>query len=258
MATLITGASSGIGFELAKIAAANRHDLVLVARSEDTLSALARDLRQAHGIKTEVVAADLSDRLAPSRIAARIEPLGLTIDVLINNAGFGLYGKFSENPLETELQMIQVNISALTDLTKRFVRPMLAGGRGRILNVASTAAFFPGPLMAVYYATKAYVLSFSEALANELQGTGVTVTALCPGPTTSGFQSAARLEGSRLVAGKMLSTSAEVARFGWDAMMRGKVVAVHGRSNVALVEATRFLPRAALRKMVRAAQERRA
>jgi len=258
MTTLITGASSGIGLELARIAAANRHDLVLVARREDKLSALARELRQSFGIKTEVVAADLADRLAPARLMARIEPLGLSIDVLVNNAGYGLYGRFAETSLDTELQMIQVNIAALTELTKRMVGPMVSRRQGRILNVASTAAFFPGPLMAVYYATKAYVLSFSEALANELQGTGVTVTALCPGPTASEFQATAKLEESRLVAGKMLATSAEVARFGWAAMMKGTVVAIPGASNRALVEATRLLPRAALRKIVRAAQERRA
>jgi len=257
MATLITGASGGIGLELARIAAASRHDLILIARSEDKLTRLARELRKAHSINVEAVAADLADPLAGERLMSRLDPLGVSIDILINNAGFGLYGRFVDNPLDTELAMIQVNITALTELTKRFVVPMVARRKGRIMNVASTAAFFPGPLMAVYYATKAYVLSFSEALANELGGTGVTVTALCPGPTTSGFQAAAKLEESRLIAGKILATSAEVARFGWDAMMKGQVVAIYGASNRAMVAATRVVPRAALRKIVRSAQERR-
>jgi short-subunit dehydrogenase len=257
MTTLVTGASDGIGQELARIAAAHRDDVVLVARRESRLRDLARELEQQHGIRAHVVAADLARTGAGSEVASRVADLGIHVDHLINNAGFGIYGRFDETPLDVELQIIQVNIVALTELTKRLLPGMVARRRGRILNVASTAAFLPGPLMAVYYATKAYVLSFSEAIANELQGTGVTVTVLCPGPTASGFQAAAHLEESKLVAGKTLATSRQVARDGYRAMMAGKTIVVSGFSNKLVAQVPRLLPRRVVAKIVRRVQERR-
>ena len=257
MTALITGASSGIGLELARIFAANRHDVVLVARSEDKLREVAREC-ESKGIKSHVVGADLARPDAARTIVDRVAALGVHIDFLVNNAGFGVYGRFAETPLDRELESIQVNVVALTELTKRLLPAMIARRSGRILNVASTAAFVPGPLMAIYYATKAYVVSFSEAIANELEGTGVTVTVLCPGPTETGFQSAANLEGSRIVSLLRKADSLSVARAGYDAMMAGKVVAVPGVSNKVGALVPRLFPRAVIRKVVRAIQEPRA
>ncbi|HEY7290476.1 MAG TPA: SDR family oxidoreductase [Vicinamibacterales bacterium] len=256
MTTLITGASSGIGLELARICAAHKHDLVLVARSGDKLRALADELKRS-GVRIDVFQTDLSHREAPAAVQQFVELKGLTVDILVNNAGYGLYGRFTETSLATELDMIQLNVVALTELTKRMLPGMVARKQGRILNLASTASFLPGPLMAVYYATKAYVLSFSEAIATELDGTGVTVTALCPGPTASGFQSTAHLEDSKLVAGRTLPTAAAVARFGYDALMAGTAVAIPGATNKLTANIHRFFPRAMVRKTVMSAQERR-
>jgi hypothetical protein len=175
---LITGASSGIGLELARIFAADKWDVALVARSEGKLRELASELQNAHGVRARVIAADLAKPSAPDEIMAALE--GVEIDALVNNAGFGLGGEFVKADLHTELEMIQVNITALTHLTSLVLPSMVARRRGAILNVASTPAFQPGPFMSVYYATKAYVLSFSEAIVEELTGSGVTVTALCP------------------------------------------------------------------------------
>jgi len=256
MTALITGASSGIGLELARIFAARGMNVVLVARRDDTLRTLAAEL-QASGVRADVIAADLAAPGAAGSLYARVQSLGVDVDVLVNNAGFGLYGPFLESPLETDLSMIQLNIAAVTELTRRFLPAMVARRRGRIMIVSSTAAFFPGPLMAVYYATKAYLLSFSEAIANELQGTGVTVTALCPGPTESGFAAAAKQEESRLIAGRTLMTSREVAQQGYDALMAGKPVVITGWSNKLSVLAPRLLPRRAVASIVRVAQERK-
>src|SRR5216684_4294091 len=195
---LITGASSGIGLDLARIFAAKKFDLILTTRTEAKLRDLARELERQHKIEAHVIVADLAEPDGPHRIFAEIVRLGLPIDNLVNNAGFGAYGEFKDIRLQEDLDMIQVNITALTHLTNLALPQMIKRERGRIMNVASTAAFQPGPLMAVYYATKAYVLSFSEALANEVHGTGVSVTALCPGPTASGFQAGAAMNDSRL------------------------------------------------------------
>ena len=256
MTALITGASSGIGLELARIFASNRYDLVLVARNEAKLLELARECESA-GVHAYVIPADLSKADAPRSIVEGVGRLGLEIDVLVNNAGYGLYGPFVETSLATELDMIQVNIAALTELTKRFLPGMVARRSGRILNLASTAAFVPGPLMAVYCATKAFVLSFSEAIANELEGSGVTVTALCPGATASGFLAVASLEESRLVAGRTLPTSRDVAQAGYDALMAGKVVYVPGVLNKLTAFSPRFGPRWLIRRVARYLQERR-
>ena len=250
---LITGPSSGIGLDLAHLFAADGHDVVLVARSEGKLRELAAELEGRHGIAAHVIVADLARPDAPRDVFAAAPP----VDVLVNNAGFGLSGPFAETALRTELDMIQVNIAALTHLTKLFLPQMLERRRGRILNVASTASFQPGPLMAVYYATKAYVLSFSEAIAEELTGTGVTVTALCPGPTATGFQKTAhRRPGTALKVMKPVP-SLDVARAGYRGLMRGQRVVIPGVKNKLGVQSLRVTPRAVVTKLVRALQERR-
>jgi len=188
---LVTGASSGIGLELARLFAGDGHDLVLVARSEGRLREIGEQLETAHGITATVVASDLSKPNAARDLVEALRAALIEIDVLVNNAGFGLSGAFIDNDPRTQLDMLQVNVVALTELTRLLLPPMVARRSGRILNVASTAAFAPGPLAAVYGATKAYVLSFSEAIGEELRHSGVTVTALCPGPTQSGFSAAA-------------------------------------------------------------------
>jgi len=253
--TLITGASSGIGLETARICAANGQHLLLAARRLDRLDALAAELRAAHGITVHTFAADLSKAEDVERLVAHSQEQGLTIDILINNAGFGDWGLFHETDWEKEAQMIDLNVRALTQLTKAFLPGMVARGRGRVMNVASTAAFQPGPLMAVYFATKHYVLAFSEAIANELKGTGVTVTALCPGITESGFVDAAAMKSSRLAKQKM-PTSAEVARYGFEAMMKGKTVAVHGTVNRLLSATTGLMPRAWVTAITRRIMDR--
>src|SRR2546423_6004428 len=192
---LITGASSGIGLDLARLVAADGNNVVLVARSGDKLAELAAELESKHHIRAFVAPIDLADPGAPEELYHVLEEQGIAIDILINNAGFGTHGPFAEADLAAQMQMLQVNVAALTQLTWLFLQPMIRRKQGRIMNVASTAAFQPGPFMAVYYASKAYLLSFSEALANELHGTGVTVTTLCPGPTITGFQHRAGLEG---------------------------------------------------------------
>lgn len=251
---LVTGASNGIGLELAKIYAARGYDLVLVARSQAKLDELAAELQQAHGTRSRVVALDLGQPGAATSLARMLDAERVEVDVLLNNAGYGLFGEFTQTDLSTELAMIQLNVVALTELCKPIAQSMKARGRGQILNVASTAAFQPGPLMAVYYATKAYVLSFSEALAAELEGSGVTVTALCPGPTASGFQAAAALEGSKLVKGKKLPSAAEVAAHGVAALDRGKTVTIPGVQNWMLAQSVRFMPRKAVTKIVMSTQ----
>jgi len=196
---LITGASGGIGLELAKLFARDRFNLVLVARSRDKLDQLAAELSRKYDMKTLVIAKDLSDHNAPQEVYDEVVKAGIDVDILVNNAGYTMLGKFVELGVQEQMQMAQVNIMTLTHLTRLFLPGMVERGYGNVLNVASTAAFQPGPLMAVYYASKAYVLSFSEAIGNELRGTGVTVTVLCPGPTRTGFQSRGGVEGARLL-----------------------------------------------------------
>jgi hypothetical protein len=254
---LVTGASSGIGAALARLLAASGFELVLVARREDRLVELRDDLAKRHGTRSTVLVSDLGQYTAPADLVARLDSLGIRVSVLVNNAGFGLYGPFAATSWDSELQMLQVNIVALTALTKLLLPGMLARRDGRILNVASTAAFQPGPLMAVYYASKAYVLSFSEALANEVKGTGVTVTALCPGPTASEFQGTARLEKSRLVRLVRLQTTEQVARAGYEGLMKGKAVVIPGLVNWLGAQSPRVLPRSWVRFIVRRAQDPR-
>jgi short-subunit dehydrogenase len=253
LTALITGASSGIGLDLAHLFAADGHDVVLVARSEGTLRELAGELEAKYSISARVIVADLARPDAPREVFAAAPP----VDILVNNAGFGISGRFAETALRTELDIIQVNITALTHLTKLFLPQMLARGRGRILNVASTAAFQPGPLMAVYYATKAYVLSFSEAIAEELRETEVTVTALCPGPTATGFQKVADLGTESLLKLMKPVSSMDVARAGYRAMMRGQRVVIPGIKNKLGVQSVRITPRRVVTRVLRALQERR-
>ena len=252
---LVTGASSGIGLELATLLARDRHNLILVARSRDRLEAIARGLTEEYGVSVTILARDLARPESPPAIAREVEERGLRVEILVNNAGFGVYGQFAETPIAKELDMIQVNVTALTHLTKLFLPAMRANRRGRILNVASTAAFQPGPLMAVYYATKAYVLSFTEALANELAGSGVTVTALCPGPTITDFQKEAGLEGTRLFHSRLVMNAPEVARAGYEGMLRGKRIVIPGAGNFFLVEALRVSPRRLVTAIARRIQE---
>ncbi len=247
---LVTGASSGIGRELAKCFAGDGCRLVLVARKRQALQALADELRQAHRTQSEILPADLSEKEAPARIFGHLEANGTRVDVVVNNAGFGAYGQFAELPAGRQLDMVQVNVTALTHLTRLFLPGMIERRRGGILNVASVAGFEPGPLMAVYFATKAYVLSFSEAIAEELIGTGVTVTALCPGATATSFAEAAKGRFSRRF--QQLAMSAEtVAQIGHRAFRKGQVVAVSGWRNRFLAFSVRLGPRSLVRKIAR-------
>jgi len=253
---LITGASGGIGRDLARLFAAGGHHLLLVARSADALDQLGAELARAYGIRATTVPADLTDPDAPAAVHRAVRDLGAEVDVLVNNAGNGLYGRFAEADIDTELRMIQLNVTAVTHLTKLFLPAMLARRSGRILNVASTAAFQPGPLMAVYYATKAYVLSFSEALAEELAGSGVTVTTLAPGATRTGFQAQAKMDEARLFRRPTVMTSEAVARAGYEGLMRGERIVIPGLVNKALVQALRLAPRTLVTKILKAANER--
>src|SRR5437868_6707987 len=254
---LVTGGSGGIGLELAKVLARNGYDVVLVARNRDALEAAAGQIEGKHEVKAHVFAADLRRREAPQSISDFLHNENIPIEILVNNAGFGLGGEFADTDLDRELEMIQVNIAALTQLTKLFLPPMIKRKSGRILNVASTAAFQPGPLMSVYYASKAYVLSFSEALSEELRDTGVTVTALCPGPIKTDFASTAQVGHSRLFTLFGLADAASVAEFGFRAMMQGKRVAIPGIRNKLVAESHRFFPRNLVTRVARMAQEKR-
>ena len=254
MTTLITGASSGIGLELAHIAAVRGEDLILVARNISKLESLKSDIEISTSVKVTIIEKDLSLEESPSEIFWEVQRLWLTVDHLINNAWFWDFGDFTTTQWSKEKQMIDLNIRSLTEMTKLFLPQMLDRKYGRIMNLASTAAFQPGPGMAVYFASKSYVLSFSEAISEELSGRWVTVTALCPGPTESGFQSAANLWESKLVKGKKLPTSKEVAEYGYRVMMAGQVVAVHGWMNAIMAQSVRFTPRFLIRKIVHAMQ----
>jgi short-subunit dehydrogenase len=243
---LITGASSGIGAELAKLCAADGYDVVLVARQRAALEDLAFSLSQAHAIAARAVIADLAD---PAAARVVFDAAG-AIDILVNNAGFGLRGAYAGTDWEAEARMIQVNVTALAHLTKLYLPGMIARRSGRILNVASTAAFVPGPFMAMYYATKAFVFSFSLAIANELQGTGVTLTVLCPGPTRTNFFETAGTADTNIIKGPSMS-AASVAREGYKAMMAGKAEIIAGGRNRWMIWGARFAPRRMLAGIAR-------
>ena len=247
---LITGASLGIGKELAKEFAADGRDVVMVARSEDKLRDLAGELEAAHGVTAHVLPADLTDPDAPVQIFSALQAQGLELDYLVNNAGFGANGPFAELPYQSQLDMIQVNVDALVALSHLALQGMLARKKGRILNIASTAGFQAGPDMAIYFATKAFVLHFSEAIAEEVRGSGVTVTAHCPGATLTNFGDTAGNAKSILF--KLGAAPADkVARHAYRSMMKGRVVAVEGLMNWISAFSVRFGPRALVRKIAR-------
>ena len=247
---LITGASSGIGRELARWFAAAGADLVLVARRGDRLRDLGRELISRYGVKVWGLPKDLSAPSAGQEIEDELQSAGIEIDVLVNNAGFGDLGPFTSLGLERQMNMLQVNVHSLTELTWRFLPGMVERRRGGVLNVASTAAFQPGPLMSVYYATKAFVLHFSEGLAEELSGTGVTATCLCPGPTATEFGTVAHLEGTLLARLDAMS-AATVARAGYEGFRRGKVIVIPRFRNKLMAFSVRTGPRALVRKIVK-------
>ncbi len=254
---VITGASSGIGLELAHICAREGFSLLLTARRESQLQALQDEIKKKYGSTVDILPLDLSLPDSPERVFSQATANGKQIDLLINNAGFGQFGLFKDTQWETEDQMIRLNISSLVHLSKLFLPQMITRGSGRIMNVSSTAAFQPGPLMSVYYATKAFVESFSEALAEECRGTGVTVTSLCPGPTLSGFQEAAGIENIRLLKGRNIPSSKDVAEYGFDAMMRGKRVAIYGWMNRLMTFSVRLTPRTVITRVVKWMQDER-
>jgi uncharacterized protein len=241
---LITGASSGIGYELAQLFGKDQYRLVLVARDFSKIN------KSLFADETIYIEADLSTHIGVDSVISTIQQEHLEVHTLVNNAGFGDYGLFVESDKQKQLQMIDLNVRALTELTHTYLPHMLKHKDGAILNVASTAAFQPGPLMSVYFATKAYVLYFTEGLAEEVSGSGVRVTALCPGPTESNFQSVSHMDKSKLVYKKKLPTAREVAEFGYIALREGRVVAVHGVVNSFFVFINRFTPRKMVRKIV--------
>jgi hypothetical protein len=254
-AALITGASTGIGRELADFAARDGYDLVLVARSESVLQAVAADIRRKWNKDSLIVAKDLTQPNAARDIVAAVEEARVDVEVLINNAGFGLVGKFWQLDEQQQIDMVQLNVTALTQMTRLFLPKLVQRKHGRIMNVSSTAAFQPGPLMAVYYATKAYVLSFSEAVHNEARDFGVTVTCLCPGPTQTEFDKRAGMGSSKLFSGGGVMSARKVAELGWNAMKRGKPLVITGTKNAVMAFGTRFAPISFTASMARKMQQ---
>lgn len=247
-AALVTGASAGIGKELSKLFAADGHDLVLVARRRERLEQLAEELRAAHGITPLVIDADLGDPSSPGRVHAELERAGVEVEFVVNCAGFGTSGAFVEQELARQLAEIQVNVVSLVALTRLLLPGMIARGSGRILNIGSTAGFQPGPYMAIYYATKAFVNHFTEALSYELAGTGVTATVSCPGATDTEFGAVAGTDKSRLF--QMGAQDApSVAKQAYRAMLAGRPLVVHGLKNKLGVQALRVSPRSVVRSM---------
>ena len=240
---LITGASGGIGYELAKLFAKDHYNLVLVARGAPKLAQFADELQRQFGVSAKAVPLDLTATPAPQFLFDQLQREGVSVDILVNNAGYGRLGEFAKISLEDNLGQIQLNVTALTHLTRVFVAPMIERGFGKILNVASTAGFQPGPMMAVYYATKSYVISFSEALANELKDSGVTVTCLCPGVTDTGFQGRAGTENTALFRKLRPMDAKTVARDGYRGLMVGKTLVISGLRNWLLAESLRVSPR---------------
>ncbi|MGA3066617.1 MAG: SDR family oxidoreductase [Tepidisphaeraceae bacterium] len=238
---LVTGASVGIGRDLADLFASDGHDLVLVSRNRAQLEDLAIKLRRAHGVEVQVMAKDLSMPGAGQEIFDQVESAGISVEYLVNNAGFGANTRFADSDVMNQLGMVQVNIGALTHLTRLFLPGMLKRRSGRIMNLGSVAGFMPGPYMAVYYATKAYVLSFSEALATELRGTGVTITVVCPGPTATEFGARAGFGTGKLALPSM--SSKRVAEIAYAATMRGRRAVVTGWGNKILAIIPRLVPR---------------
>lgn len=253
---LITGASSGLGLELARLFAADKSDVILVARRREQLDQLAAELTGQYGVQARVLVADLADAAAPQAIFDELQASNTQVDVLVNNAGFGAVGLFTELPLERHLDMVAVNVAAVTHLARLFVPPMVARGHGGILTVASIAGFQPGPYQAVYFATKAFDLLLSEALTEELAGTGVKVSCLAPGPTATGFGKVARAEKTRLFE-RALMDGATVARAAYRGFRANKPLVVPGFTNKLMVFLNRVFPRALPRKVVKVMQKPR-
>ena len=246
---LVTGASSGIGAELTRQIASDGYDIVLTARREDRLNELSSELEDRYGVSTTVIPKDLSEPDAPVELFESVQETGVQINTLVNNAGFPVYGRFDETPLEDELAMMQVNMTALTHLTKLYIQPMIDRGDGAILNTASLAAFYSIPRVAVYAATKAYVLSFSEALAHEFKDEGIRVTALCPGPVDTEFMETGNIDKSQAVEGSMYDPTS-VAAAGWKGLKGGDRVVRPGLKIKALSRLPRILPRKGATSMV--------
>jgi uncharacterized protein len=240
--TLITGGSVGIGAALADVFAEHGHHLILVSRNRDKLEARATELRKRHQVQVSCIPEDLADPAGPRRLYDAITAASFEVHNLVNNAGVGLYGKFINTELSAELKMIQLNVSSPVELTKRFLPAMIQRRSGRILNVASVAAFVPGPWMSIYYASKAFLLSFSEAIGHELKPNGISVTTLCPGPTESEFKVRAGSQRSRLFEAFVMDAPT-VARAGYDGMMKGKGVVIPGLRNKLIPVAARLTPR---------------
>lgn len=239
----ITGASKGIGLEIARIHAAHGDDLVLIARSLHDLQEIKTGFENEYPVKVTIIAKDLSVAGAAEEVFNEIKQRNIDVDYLVNNAGFGDYGYFADTDWTRYSAMINLNISALTELCHLFISDWQGQKAGKILNIASTAAFQPGPKMAVYFVTKAYVLSFSQAIGREVKKEGITVTAFCPGPTHTNFMDDSQMIVSKMVAGRKLPTPEEVAQCAYKAMMRGKSVAIHGTMNRILANLNRFVPR---------------
>lgn len=243
MTTFISGGSSGIGLELAKQFADHGFDLVLVARDAVKLQTVSKELKKNRNLNITTISKDLSDPQAPQEIFDILKKDKIIIDILVNNAGFGVQGAFTDTDIDTELDMIKVNILALTHLTKLFLPEMIARGSGKIMNVASTAGFQPGPYFATYFASKAYVLSFSEALTEEMRGTGVSVTALCPGPTKTGFASRAETNNKGFFKDEKTMSAKQVAKIGYNGLIKNKTVIITGFKNKFLIFLLRLTPR---------------
>lgn len=252
---LVTGASGGIGRELARVHAEHHGDLVVVARSRDALRELKGELENAYGITVEVLAKDLNDPETPKEIFETLRDKNIEVEILINNAGFGTFAPFIRTDWDKQAAILAVNIHALTGLTHRFLPGMIERNRGRVLNVASTAAFYPGPLMSVYYASKHYVLAFSDSLAEEIRNSEVTITTLCPGPTDTGFQRRAGNENIRLMKKFAVMDPYSVAKYGYRKMLAGKLTAVPGLFNTLSAVLPRVLPRKAAMRIVRRQHE---
>ena len=251
---LITGASAGLGVEMARIHASRGGDLILVARRGDRLEELGRELSAAHGVQVDSIVLDLSTPEAAVDLHWQVRSRNVAVDQLINNAGFGAHGSFTEIGTVRYQEMIRLNISTLVGLTHLFLPEMVQRGGGQVMNVASMAGFLPGPFMAVYYATKAFVISFSEAIAEELDGTGVTVTALCPRATRTEFATVAGMQHTGMF--DDADSAPEVAAYGYDAMLRGEVIAIPGFVARMKIQALRLLPRKTVRRISRGKKER--
>lgn len=239
----VSGASSGIGYEIAKLLAKDGYNLVITSRSESKFFEIKPEFEELYNIKVMIIPIDLTIPFVADEVYAGLIKKKISVDVLVNSAGMGDYGAFADCDWMRNRQMLQLNVIASTHLTRLFVEDMIKKGSGRILNIASTAAFHPGPLMSVFFATQAYMLSFTEALASELRGTGVSVSILCPGPTQTDFQRVSNMQNTRIFKGRKMASPESVAEYGYKAMMRGQTVAIHGLSNKLLTVLSKFLPR---------------